>query len=115
MIQQKDAARTTAIRRTQSADEDSIRTAMHRVRARVSCARGYFLGFDYFDNLELPWIRFGVDYIDARGAKPGGDQITPLDVRMWSVRTQRRAAGVPAEVMQFVSSVRHINTAHRAP
>ena len=37
----------------------------------------------------------------------GYDQVTPFDVRMRRVRTQRRTARVPSEMMQFITKLWH--------
>ena len=54
-------------------------------------------------------VGLGVDDVDARGAEAGHDQVAPLDMRVRRVRAEHRGAGVPAEVMQLVAGVGHLD------
>jgi hypothetical protein len=54
----------------------------------------------------------GVEDVNARRAQTRHQQVAALDVRMGRVRAQRRAAGVPAVVMQFVADVRDLGAAN---
>ena len=56
-------------------------------------------------------VGLGVDDVDARGAEPRHDQVAPLDVRMRRVRAEHRGAGVPAEVVELVPGVGHLDLA----
>src|SRR5262249_60115188 len=80
---------------------------MDGVRPRVSGAIGYLFGGDSLDQLRLPGIRLGIDDVDVRGTQPRSDEVAALDVGMGCVRTEMRAAGVPAEVVQLVAHARH--------
>src|SRR5262245_1253324 len=67
------------------------------------------------DDFGFAGIRFGIDDVNAGRAKSGHNQVTPLDVRMRSVWTKRRAACVPAEVMQLIAGIGHIYLADHFP
>ena len=56
-------------------------------------------------------VGLGVDDVDAGGAETGHDQVAPLDVRVRRVRAEHRGAGVPAEVVQLVAGVGHLDFA----
>ena len=107
VIHHEDAARTLALGVAERADVHAARAAVHGVRPRVSRALGDFLRGDSLDQLRLSRIRLRVDDVDVRRAQPGRDQVAPLDVRMRRVRTEMRAAGVPAEVVQLVAGAGH--------
>src|SRR5262245_49409178 len=64
------------------------------------------------DDFGFAGIRFGIDDVNAGRAKSGHNQVTPLDVRMRSVWTKRRAACVPTEVMQLIARIWHIYLAN---
>src|SRR5262249_38717226 len=89
------------------ADVDAFRTAMHRVGPRIARSLKYRLGLDDLVNRRLSGIGLRIDDIDARGAKPGDDQVTPFVKGVASERQQRRRAGVPAEMVELVAFVRH--------
>jgi hypothetical protein len=52
-----------------------------------------------------------VDDADARGLQPRHNQVTALDVRVRRPRAERGAAGVPAEMVELVAGVRHLDAA----
>ena len=62
----------------------------------------------------LARIVLDVEDVDARGAQAGHDQVAALDVRVGRPRGTARRAGVPAEVVQLVADVRHVEPADRA-
>src|SRR5215510_14638094 len=111
MVQQEYAARSATIGSAQSADVYSIGPAMNRVQPGIACAAKDFLGLNHFHDFGLARIRFGVENVDAGRAQPGHDQVAPLYVRVGSIRAQRRTAGIPAEVMQFIACPWHLNLA----
>src|ERR1700733_10851739 len=115
VIQGEDSAGTIAARRAQSAQVDAVGPAVNRVRAAVTSPLLHVLWLDHFYNLRLLGIVLGVDHMDARRAKTGNNQIPTFDVRMRSIGTQRGTARVPAEMMKFVSPIRHIYAAHDLP
>src|SRR6202034_1082358 len=115
VIQGEDSPRTIAARRAKSAQVDAVGPAVNGVRAAVTGPLLYVLWLDHFYNLWLLGIVLGVDYMDARRAKTGNNQIPTFDVRMRSIGTQRGTARVPAEMMKFVSPIRHIYAAHDLP
>src|SRR5215471_21270130 len=49
--------------------------------------------------------------MNARRAQPGYHEVAPLDMRVWRVRAETGAARVPAEVVQFVTGIRHRHAA----
>src|SRR4029453_13113866 len=67
------------------------------------------------DDFGFAGIRFGIEDVNARRAQSGHNQATPLDVRMRSVWTKRRAAGVPAKVVQLIAGLGHIYLANYFP
>ena len=81
-VEHEDAAGTVAVGRAERADVEAFRAAMHRVRARVVRAGEHFLRLDHLGNRRHSRVRLGVDDVNARGAQPGHDQITALDMRM---------------------------------
>ena len=113
MVEEEDAARAVSVRGAEPVHINALRAAMHRVRPRIAGAPDDFLGLDDLYDLGRPRIGLGVEHVNARGAQTGDDEIAPLDVRMRRVGAQRRAAGVPAEVVQFVSGLRHVDPADK--
>src|SRR6185369_13560007 len=97
MVEEKNTARALAIRRTERAHINSLRPAMDRVRPRVICSREELGRFNGANDRWFPGIGFGIDDIDARGAKARDDKITSLDVRVWRVGAQRGTARIPAK------------------
>src|SRR5690606_6422057 len=48
---------------------------------------------------------------DVRGADARYDEVPSLDVRLWRIRAEVRAARVPAEVVQLVAAVGELDLA----
>jgi protein involved in polysaccharide export with SLBB domain len=71
-----------------------------------------FIRLDNLHYFRLTRIRLGIDYMNAGGAKTRDDQVAAFHMGMRGVRAQRGAACVPAEVMQLVSGVRHVDPAY---
>src|SRR5262245_13850810 len=111
-IEQEDASWPTSFRRPQSADIDAFRPTMNGMGPGVAGAFHDLFRLDDFDDFGFAWIRFGIDDMNARRAQSGDNQVTPLDVRMRSVWTKRRAACVPAEVVQLIAGFGHIHLAN---
>src|SRR5262249_25077993 len=57
---------------------DALRPAMDRVGPRVTGLLEHLLGLDDLMNFGFSGIGFRIHDINARGAKPGDDQIAPL-------------------------------------
>ncbi len=106
-IQQKNPAGRATVGVPERSDIDAAWTAVHRVRTRIAGAAGNGLRFDHLDDGRVQRVGFRIEDIDARGAQPRHDQVTPLSMRVRRVRAKAGGAGVPAEVMQFVARVRH--------
>ncbi len=111
VVHQEDAARPVARGIAERADIDALRPAMDGVDARVAGLLGDLLGLDHPHDLGRARIGLGVDDVQARGAQARHHQIAALDMGMGRVRAQAGAAGVPAEMMQLVAGVRHVDLA----
>ena len=111
-VHAEDPAGPFALRGAEGVDEDAVRPAVHRVRAAVVSPRGQLLGFDSLDDLRFADVGLGVDDVEPRGAQTGYHQVAPLGVRVGSVGTQAGAAGVPAEVVQLVTNVGHVELSY---
>ena len=58
-------------------------------------------------------VRLRVHHVDARRAEPRDHEVAPPHVRVRRVRAQRRAARVPAEVVQLVAGERQVEPPDR--
>jgi hypothetical protein len=114
VIDDEDAARRLAVLVAERSHVDAARTAMHGVRPCVAGFLGDISRLDDLDDLRFARIGLGIENVDARRPQTWNDQIAPLHMRMRSVRTQTRGAGVPAEMMEFVARVRGGNSADDA-
>src|SRR5215471_12280045 len=112
MIHHENSAGTAAVRSSQRADQDSVGTAMNRVRRCVSRARGQRLRLNYLHDFRIARIRLGIDDVYARRMDTRHDQIAAFYMGMRGMRAQTGAAGVPAEMMQLVAGIRHVNLAN---
>src|SRR6476619_3260002 len=92
-IEHENAAWPVAIGISEGANVYGFRTAMNRVRPRIIRTRKNFLRLDDFDDLWFPRVGLRIDNVNTRRADTWPDEITPFDVRMRRIRTQRRAAG----------------------
>jgi hypothetical protein len=113
-VENEGAARTIAVRRAERAEIDSLRPAMHRMRRGVPGASGERLGFDRLHDPRLPRVGFRVHDVNARRMDARHHQIAPLHVRMRRPRAEAGTAGVPPEVVQLVSGVRHVGLTDEA-
>ncbi|MNR41952.1 hypothetical protein D3C85_1604130 [compost metagenome] len=82
---------------------------MRGVQPRVVRPFGDFLGLDHTDDLRSAGVRLGVDDVEPRGSQTGHDQIATLDMRMWRIGTKARRAGIPAEMVQLIADIRHVD------
>ena len=114
VVQQEDASRTVrAVRRTQRADVDRVGAAMYGVGPAVPGPFHEVVGLDDLDDVRRGGVRPGIHNVNARRAKTRQDQVAPFQVGMWRVGTQRRTAGVPAEVVEFVPHIGHVEGVNR--
>ena len=114
-IHHEDAAGPVAVGVAERADVDCVGTAVHGVRARVPGTFAITSSGSITRTMRgCDGSGFRIDDVDARRAQTRHDEIAPLDVRMRRERTERRAARVPAEMMQLVASVRQFD-ARRSP
>jgi hypothetical protein len=72
------------------------------------------VGLDHLDELRGERVVLDVDHVDPRGRQAGDHEVPALDVRVRSPRAQRARARVPAEVVQLVADVGHVEAARRA-
>ena len=116
VVQQRDAAGPLiAERRTQIGDVDALGAAVRGVRPAVAGLALVLLRLDDLRDLRVERVVLDVDEVDAAGAQPHHQQVAALDVRMRVVGAQRRAARVPAVVVQLVPGVRHRAPADHLP
>jgi hypothetical protein len=104
------AAGLVAVRGAQGADEDAVRPAVDRVGRRVTGPGRYLFRLDDFDDLQILRIGLGIEDVDAGGIDAGNNQVAALGVRVRGIGTETGAAGVPAEVMELVAGLAHIDT-----
>jgi len=109
VIECKDSTGCVSIRCTESAQVDAIGTAMDSMWAAISSALVYGLRLNYFHNLWFCRIGFRVEHMDSGRAKARNDQIAALNMRMGRIRTKSRAACIPAEMVQLVSCIGHVD------
>ncbi len=114
LIQQKDPTRRATVGAAESRHVDAAGAAMHGVRARVAGPARYGLRFNGLDYDGFERIGLGIKNIDARRSQPRNHQIAALCVGVWCIWAQARGAGIPAEVMQFVTGMWHRHIAHDA-
>src|ERR1700693_2381295 len=110
-IENENAARPVAIGCAKRAHEDAIWTAMHGVWTAVARARCDGFGLNHLYDFWFSRIGLGINNVNARRSYPRHYQVTPLGVRVRSVRTKASAASVPAEVMQFIADIGHVHLA----
>jgi hypothetical protein len=108
VVEQEDAAGSVALRVAERGDVDAVRPAVDRVRAAVAGLARDLLGLDHLDELGRARVVLDVEDVDARRAQAGHQQVAALDVRVRRPRAERRRARVPAEVVQLVPDVRHV-------
>src|SRR5439155_2055124 len=106
-IEHENAAGTLAVGISERANVNGFRPTVNRVRARIIRARENFLWLDHFDDLWFSRVGLRIDDVNPGGPDPRHDQVTPFDVRMRRVRTQRRTACIPAEMVQLITEFWH--------
>jgi hypothetical protein len=111
VVEQEDPARTFAVGSAQRRHVEPVGAAVDRVRTAVTGAPGDLLGLDDLDELRLRGVVLDVDHVEPRRAQAGHEEVAALHMRVGRPRAQRRRAGVPAEVVQLVADVRHVQPA----
>jgi hypothetical protein len=111
VVEQEDAAGPVALGVAERGDVDAVGAAVHGVRAAVARLAGDLLRLDDLDELGRARVLLDVDHVDPRAAQPGDEQVSALDVRVRRPWAERRRARVPAEVVQLVAGVRHVEPA----
>ena len=111
-IEDEDAAGAVTGGRTEGTDEDAGGAAVNGVRAAVASARGDGFRFDDFDDFGILGIGLGVDDVNAGRTNAGDDEVAALHVGMGIVGAEAGTAGVPAEVVEFIAFIGHIDLAH---
>ena len=107
-IEDERATGAVAVGRAERAQEDAVRSAVHGVRRGIAGPLRKRFRLDHLHDLWRPRIGLRVENVNARRVDARHDQIPPLHVRMRRVRAEAGAAGVPAEMMEFVPAVRHV-------
>ena len=87
---------------------DGVGAAVDRVGPGVARAALELLGLDRLDDLGAARVGLDVDDVHPRRAQPGNEQIATLDVGTRRRGAQSGAARVPAEVVELVADVRHL-------
>jgi hypothetical protein len=104
LVELEEAAREFAVSVPEHADDDlPPGNAVNRMRRR-GVVLEHLLGFDHLLDFRAAWVG-SVDDVDARGALAGDDQV----ISGQSLGVTRGRTGVPAEVVEFVSLVRHLD------
>ena len=111
VVEQEHAAGPVALRVAERGDVDAVGAAVDRVRAAVAGLARDLVGLDDLDELGRARVLLDVEDVDARGAQARDEQVAALDVRVRGPRAQRRGARVPAEVVQLVADVGHVEAA----
>ena len=106
VVKEHDATGRATVGRAQRADVDGIGAAVDGVGAAVTGPL-YLCGLNGLDDAGPHRVGLGVDDVDAAGAEGRHDQVAPLQVGVRRGRTQRRAARVPVEMVEFVVNVGH--------
>src|SRR5215472_12576555 len=107
MIEDQDPARAIAASRADGVNVYAVGPAVYRVQARIAGALRDLVGVDDLHDLRLARIGLGIDDMDGGRAQSRDYKVATLDMGMRRIGTQGRAAGVPAEVMQFIAGLRH--------
>ena len=101
-VEHGEAARAAAVGVAEHADDDVVaRHAVHGVRARVAGLREELVRLDHLLDARAARIVGDVQHVDARRPEAGEDQVRAVGP------VARRAAPVPAEVVELVADVRH--------
>src|SRR6476660_751930 len=81
VIQQEDAARAISAGRAKGADVDTIRAAMHGMRALIAGACKHLLRLDDLYDGRIARVGLDIQHVDARRADTRHDKITAFDMR----------------------------------
>ena len=101
-VEDREAAGAAAVAVAEHADDDVVaRHAVHGVRPRVAGLLDELLRLDDLLDPGPARIVGDVEDVDPRGAEAGHDQMRAIRP------VTRRAAAIPAEVMQLVADVGH--------
>src|SRR5262249_13060065 len=85
------------------------------MRTRIARTRAHLLWLNDLDDAWLARIRLGIDDVNPRRAQPSDDEVAAVEIRVWRIRTQGGATGIPAKVMQFIPSIRQGERMHELP
>jgi hypothetical protein len=111
MIQKEDAPRASPVRRSESAEINSVRPTMNCVRSRIPGSLCYFVWLDCFYDLGVSNVGLSIDDVNSRGAEAWCKEIPTFDMRVGRIRAKGGAAGVPTEVMKFIADIRQVESA----
>src|SRR5688500_4399171 len=111
VIQHEDSAWPFAFGAADGVDVDAVWPAVGSVRAAVARLARDLFGLNHLYERGVAWVWRGVQDVDAGRAQTGHDQVAALDMRVGRGRAQRRAAGVPAEMVKLIAGVRHLGPA----
>src|SRR5687768_3273095 len=115
VVEHEDAARSIPVRAAECVHVDAVGTAVHGVRCGVSRLRDHLFTLNDLHEARVARVGRRVDDVDARAARSRHYEISTFHVRIGRVCAEMRAAGVPAEMMQLVATVREIQLAHEPP
>ena len=101
-IHQENAAGAVSAGRSKGAPIDAVWSAMNRVGRRVAGLADEFFRLDHLHDLWLFGISLRIQDVNPRRSDAGNDQVATFHVGMRSLRTEASAAGVPAEMVQFI-------------
>ena len=108
VVEQEDAAGAVAVGGAERAGVEPVGAAVERVRTRVAGLALELGGLDDLGQLGLARVVLDVDDVDARRAQAGHEEVAALDVRVGGPGAQGGRARVPAEVVQLVADVGHV-------
>ena len=106
VVQQHDAARTIAFRGAQGADVNRVRPAVNGMGATVA-GPVHLFGLNGLDDPRPLRVGLRVDDVDTAVGQAGNHQVTALQMGMSRRGAERRAAGVPVEMVQLVAHIGH--------
>ncbi|MCY1302808.1 hypothetical protein D9M70_524890 [compost metagenome] len=111
MIEQEDAAGRLAVAVGERVDVNAFRPAMGGVQPRIVRLLGNFRRLDHAHDLRIARVRLGVDDVQTGGPQARHDQIATFDMRMRRIGAETGRTGVPAEMVQLVADIRHVDLA----